>query len=514
MPHPPFIVGPTGLPVLQYQDWREDVVVVWQFAWGADVPTEPTTKDGFWIDILTLRDQLQGDSTQSVYANSFFRTADDVGLDLIVDFFGRKRLPARPTVVDVVWYGTAGTLVYSGTGPGAPVVSVLTSTASNGDRYQTAEGESGTIPLPSDLRAIMVVRINAVTDGNLYPLDIDATELTSFPTAGPADTPTTIALALALDLLAEQSTWVISTPGLDPSGQALIVIEGKAAEVVTVGANVTNAAEMDVFPAVRLDANAEVTGPQIALAGTVITIETPAAGLEGVTTTADGLLGRDLETSTELRRRHIDQLNSVGKCTPQSIRAALLELLPSPLVEFARVDEALGGDLTLVGPPAFTIPGGAYTVTVIGTATDQQIGDIIFDQRPAGVESFGPVETVSTDELGDTHSTFFARGSEEFLHLTISIVTGEGFPTVGDPAATIRAAVTAGLLEIEDMGQDIVRVFVESLAVQSVPGITEITVRTDATPQPGDTPIFTAADVIVAAGQVVRTDSSRIAVAI
>lgn len=503
----PFVVGPTGLPRYRYPDWRALLENLWRTAYGADADVRPETPDGLVIDTITLLLTQMGDAVQDVWSASFFRTADPVSLTLLLDMFGRAYLEARPTSTEGVWYGTAATVVHDGVGTG-PVASVVTAGDSNGDRYAVVSGTlgTGTIPALTDDGAVVVLRVNGVTDGNDYTINVDAVEQSTVTSAGPADTVSTISATWAAAIASDEPTWTVTFAGLDPGGAGLIVIDGKGTELIADGTNITDPSELDVFPAVRLSMEAEVTGPQICLAGTLVQIETPAVGLEGVTTTQDGQLGRDLETPAELRARHYDQLLASAKGTPAAIRAAMLDQLPDPLVQYARVDE------NVLDVPLGLLPPHSFELTIVGTATDDQVGAVLFSQKPAGIRSYGTTEVVVIDELGEPYRLFFSRGVELYLHLSVTVTQGEGFPTTGDPATAIETALVVDLAAILTLGQDFYLPAAVGSVVGAVPGVAGVVVTADATPNPGDIPTLVAANIVVASNEILRVDSSRIAV--
>lgn len=498
-----FIVGPTGLPLWRYQDWRARREDRWREAYGADADVRPETPDGLIIDTLALGDTLQGDATQSVWANSFFRTASGVGLDLLLDMFGRLRLPAEPTEVQAVWYGDAGSVVWDGLGS-APVVSVVSVGASDLDRY--AIQVAGTIPSPDDDGAIVVFRFNEnrATIGDDYGIEFDGAE--AVVTAADDDE-LVVATALAAEIEVTFPTFT-ATAWAEPSGAAVVVIQGKGTEVVAIGNSTTAPSAVALFGGVTLTMAAELTGAQQVLAGSLVTVETPGiAGLEGVVNLEDGDLGRDLETDAAYRIRHIDQINIGGKGTPQRIRAALLEL-GEDLVEFARVDENVTS-VVVEGRPAHS-----FEATVIGDATDEEIAAVVFDQKPAGIRSFGTTEVAVTDDVGDLHRIQFSRGTELYLHLAITVTSGEGFPTTGDPEAAIESAVVQYLEDTLVLGQDFYRYALGFPILSTVQGVVSVAITADSTPAPGDAPTLVAADLTVASNEVLRVSSTRITVTV
>jgi len=506
----PFVIGPTGLPQYRYADWRAGLVQRWRDAYGDDADTSPETPDGLVIDTIALEDNQLGDAVQSAYANSFFRTAEGTSLDLILDLFGRQRLAARPTAVEAIWYGTGSTVVWSGVGS-APVASVETTGVSNDDRYVVVE--AGTLE-DETTGAVVIIRVDAVSNGNDYEISIGGVDTTTV-TAGPSDTPVTIAALVAAEILVDQPAYTV-TATQDASARGLIVVQRTTAEAFDFGTGLTEETDISFHGGAALDMEAELTGPQQCLAATLRVIETPASGLEGVINLADGIVGRDIETDADLRLRHLDQINVGGRATPARIRAALLDQDPpdrDPLdLEAARVFNNPNGVATLID--GRLVPAHAFEVVLLGNALDAEIAPVLFAQTPAGIQSYGDTTVSVDDELGDPHDVSFTRATERYLHLSITVTAGEGFPSTGDPETAIQTAVVADLQERLTLGQDFYLVTVVSVAVATVPGISAVVVTADDTPNPGDSPTLVAADISVDPDTILRVDSSRVTVAI
>lgn len=501
-----FVVGPTGLPLMRYSDWRLLREERWRDAYGPDADVRPETPDGLMIDTLTLGDTMHGDATQSVWANSFFRTASGPALDLILDLFGRTRLAATPTTVSAVWYGEPATVVHDGAGVG-PVASVVSPGDGDGDRYAIDDGQAGTLPALADDGAIVVLAITRGVTGDAYAIEFDAVEQVI---AAADEVTQTIAEALAVEI---ESTWpdfTVTTTGPAGADESdwLIIIEGKGTAVPAIGPSATAPDNVSLWTGVRLSMSAEETGPQILLAGTLRIVESPEVTAEGVTTTEDGDPGRDVEPDGAFRARHWDQINVGGKGTPQRIRAAILDELPDPLTEYVRVDENVTNVVVEGRPPH------SFEVTWIGTATAEQVAAVVFDQKPAGIRAYGSTEVEVLDVLGDGHRIGVSEGEELFLHLDITLTTGEGYPTSGDPAATILESIVDYLTLALGLGQDLYLYQLAYPIVGAVPGIIAAAITADATPDPLDAPALIVSDVTVAPNQILRVSSTRIDITI
>jgi hypothetical protein len=173
-----------------------------------------------------------------------------------------------------------------------------------------------------------------------------------------------------------------------------------------------------------------------------------------------------------------------------------------------RVDENISSGTVEGRPPH------SFEVTWIGTATATQVAEVVFSQKPAGIRAFGDTEIGVEDEVGDIHRVGVSAGVELYLHLSITVTAGEGFPSTGDPEDAITEAVVDYLDDALGLGQDFYRVAINLPILLTVPGIAAIAVTADATPAPGDVPTLVAADITVASNEILRVSSTRIAVAV
>lgn len=500
----PFLVGPTGLPLWRYPDWRAVLEERWRETYGAAADTRPETPDGLVIDLLALWATLQSDAAQSVWASSFFRTAEAPALDLLLDVFGRIRLAATSTTVGVVWYGDAASVVWDGVGS-APVGLVVSAGPSDGDRYTLTAAT--TIPAMTSA-TVLVYEVIRVVDGEDYGIEIDdGGGPTEQVVQAASEDPQDLVEALAAEVASTWPAFTVTTHPHRLSDRWVMVVQSPdvftAADVAPSSTDGENAA---VYPAILVDHEAEVTGPQVCLAGTLIQPATTLpTGVAGLVNPADGDPGRDLETDAAFRARHVDQINLGGKGTPQRIRAALLAL-GSDVVGYARVDENTESVVVDGRPPH------SFEATVIGDGTDAQIGAVIFDQKPAGIRSYGSTTVTITDEVGETHDVEFSRGTERYLHLEITVTPGEGYPTTGDPLEAIQEAVVDYLDDALGLGQDFYRFSLGLPIAQAVPGIASVTIRADDTAAPGDVPTLTATDISVSSTTILRVSSNRVVV--
>jgi hypothetical protein len=505
------VIGPTGLPQYRYPDWRAGLVSRWRDAYGDAADTSPETPDGLVIDTITLETTQLGEAVQSAYANSFVRTAEGVSLDLHLDVFGRQRLAARATTVTAVWYGDPSTVVWGGVGTG-PAATVIASGVSNGDRYVVQE--AGNIPAADDA-SVVVYEITRVVDGDDYGIEFDdGTGAVEQIIQASGTDPQTLAEALAVDVASTWPAYTVTTHPHPNHDRWVMVVRGSWL-TAAIAPSATNPSNAVVYGGVALRMDADTTGPRQVLAGTLIQIATPAAGLEGVVNPADGRPGRDRESDEAFRSRHFDQINVGGRGTPARIRAALLDQDPADRDPLDLEDVAVfnNPDSVTATISGRTLPPNSFEVVLLGDATDEQIAPVLFAQAPAGIRSVGTTtETVDDETSGGPQDVSWTRATELYLHLAITVTRGEGFPTTGDPAGAIEAAVAADLPVVLRLGRDCYRERVRGLASCSLPGIVSVVVTADATAAPGDPPTLVGLDIEVASDEILRVDSSRITV--
>lgn len=500
---PTFTLDETGLQTPRFPEARALVVEKWKARFGDDAQTGSDSPDGLIIDVIALMLALAWEGVAAVYTSSFFRTAAGTSLDLLLDMFGRRREQAEASTASSVWYGDAATLV-----PEGSVASVETT----GDRFATdADGTTTTAGGGGPI----VVRILEAVDANTYAIDVDTTT-ESTVVAGAGSTPASIADAMRTQLATDNPTATVTRAGEDPeTGAALIVLEALGAGVVTVGPSADVADDADVRFAVRIAMTAESTGPKTALAGNLNTIETPVGGIDGVSTTADADVGRDIETDEDFRDRHLDQLNSGGAASPEAIRARLLDRIDD--MRFVRVFENESNVTDADGRPPHSFE--VVWIGPAGTETEDAVAAEIFAAKAAGIQAYGDITSTVTDAYGDPHSIGHSRGTVEYLHLDVTIVPGEDYPTVGDPLTAAQEAIATYLGEGGDgelgLGVDFYRFALGrpiSEAIGGVSSVLSITVTADSTPNPGDTPTLVGADITVDDDAILDVDSSRISV--
>lgn len=266
-------------------------------------------------------------------------------------------------------------------------------------------------------------------------------------------------------LPATKST-VLLTVDLDaattlPAGRVVSVADSPASRFVTTE-EVTSGGAGTYF----VEAEAEVTGPVVGNTGTITVIETPVAGWNSVTNSADAEIGREIETDEDLRLRRESLLRVTGSATAEAIRSDILDIEDvQACFVFENTSSVTDGD---------GVPGKAFEAVVLG-GDDSLIAEAIWASKPAGIESYGSVQVGITDSQGFGHTMEFSRPTDKAVHVIVDVLTDDEFPDDGDTQIKEKVAAYGDSLTI---GDDVVvsQVYAHIFEVSGVVDVTSIKV--------------------------------------
>jgi uncharacterized phage protein gp47/JayE len=201
-----------------------------------------------------------------------------------------------------------------------------------------------------------------------------------------------------------------------------------AQTTTSVGAGTYNAGARSTLP-----------GPFQANANTITVINTPIVGWTGVNNPLASVLGFSADTDMQLRQKREAELAGQGSGDIDAIRAAILKV-PEVLQAFVFENTSLTTDST-------GLPGKAFRVVVWDGATplasNQAIGQAIWNQKPSGIQSFGAISVTVNDSAGNPHVVYFDRAQQ--LRVWVTMTT--------TPATTDSATVAAIKEAVRYFGQ-------------------------------------------------------------
>lgn len=502
---PDFGLLPSGFNRKRLPDIREALVEAWRAAFGDNADTDSDTPDGHIIDIISTELALAWEATEDAHVSAFLQTSEGVSLDLWSEAVGLTRLAASFSTIPTVYpFGTATTVVLAGS---------VVSTEDQGDRF--ALDAAATIGASTDAYVVEVV---AVTVGENYRITIDGNDHDYVAIGGDGVDDVRDGLRAAVN--AGPTVAVANDAGNRPAaagGGAILVITGAAGLVTTATADTP--ANVDLFDAEALaGATAETSGAISAVAGSLNVIETPITGWTGIANIVDADEGRAVESDLEYRTRIRLLLRAVGSATPDAITSRLLEITIAngftSDVEAAAVFENTSDVVDGAGRPPHS-----FEAVVLG-GLDAEVGQQIWDHKPAGIATFGSTTEGVVDVNGAAHTVDFSRPTELFAHLLITITKGEDFPTLSTEAE-LATQVEANVAAYGDanlsLGDDLYRVALNPTILAALGGsptaASDIVITTGTTPGPLDpTPPLVASDIAVTPLEIARLDTGRIAV--
>ncbi|HKL76974.1 MAG TPA: baseplate J/gp47 family protein [Gammaproteobacteria bacterium] len=268
---------------------------------------------------------------------------------------------------------------------------------------------------------------------------------------------------------------------------------------------------------VTLDANGDGTGNMqaleagevLALAGTLTNIETPVSGWDSVTNPDDGDTGRDEESDSELRQRRQESLQITGAGTVEAIRARMLQQVDD--VSAVTIIENRTDTTDAEGRPPHSFE------TVVSGGIDDDVADLLWEVKPAGIETHGDISVIVTDSQGEPQTIEFSRPVDVYIwaDITVDVADSDEFPDGAE--TTIKEEIVASAEARFGVGDDVIYQALFGPIYNNVPGIGDVTITVASSsdagtqPDPGD---YASANIALASNEISRWLEDRIAVTI
>lgn len=475
-----FGITPQGFNRKRLEDIRLELVEQYKAVHGAiDTSAESVFGQQIGIEAKALADNWE--VLESVYNSLYPSTADGISLDNVADFTGVRRLAATQTIGIIQCFGDLGTPISIGR-----VISI----EQTEDRFTVTVN---VVIAPAIATTNVLIDVDTVIDSTDYTVSINGTPATFNSGIGATD------ISIAAGLVTQIDASPEAVDGIDNLDGTFNVV---ADDAITPFA-VTLTTELAFLKAsVNAPVIAEEFGEIQGLAGTATIIETPVAGWDSVINEADFIIGRNAETDTELRLRRLSSLQVTGAGTVEAIRSRLLQVTG---VTAAFVEENVTIIVDGEGRPPKSFEA------VVAGGDDQDIADLIWLVKPAGIESFG-TETISVvDSQGISHDILFSRATEIYLHVrvTLTLTPEETYPVDGDDQVALNVLEYGQTLEIGD------DVYVQRFyaPVYEVPGIATALIEIATSATPGGAPgAFQTTNLAISNTEVAVSDSGRITV--
>ena len=435
-----------GFLAKRLQDIKSDLEDNLRAAFG-DVDVDASSVFGQLVGVFSRPLADVWELGEAVYLSQSPTSAEGIQLDEVVAYTGLERRAATKSRAQTILYTedigsmpvTVPALV--GTAP------MSVSTAGAGDVFELGADTD----IDDSVVVDATVEVTGAVSGKQYTVTVNGTDF-DYTAAGPDDE-AMIADALkdAINLGAEPVT--ASTDGLDAGKLQVRADDQDTPTTFTLAVSEDGSGtNIELFevgsPAVFWAAE---SGRVVAPAGTLTVIETPVTGLDRVDNLNDATPGAENETDAELRLRREESLGGQGKGTLEAIRARILDEVEN-VTACSIFENNTEVDLTPTG-----LPPHSFECVVTG-GDNQDIADMIWNTKPAGIQTWGDITETVIDTNGDPQPVKFARPTEReaYVKVVYEVYDEESYPGETEAVAAIKASILA-YGDTFRIGQDMIR---------------------------------------------------------
>lgn len=240
-------------------------------------------------------------------------------------------------------------------------------------------------------------------------------------------------------------------------------------------------------------------------ADTLINLGAPSLFTESVTNPNTLTLGRDEESDEDLRQRMSEREQSTGTATKPAIESALSEVQGVTSVLLIENQDIV--------PDVDSRPAKSFESYVVG-GDDQEIADVIWETKPAGIYPHGTTVQTIIDQNDDIQTVRFSRPANVYAHMRITYVLNneEMFPASG---VTLMKEVVVEAGSAMYRGEDFEPTKFYGPLYDGVQGAYYTLIEITTTPNPSDIPNpadFQTTTIPVSVTEVLVFDESRVTV--
>lgn len=398
---------------------------------------------------------------QSVYDSLDRDKAEGASLDSLLNLIGLQRNSAANTNGLEQFTGNDGTTIPQGT---------ILENPSTKDRFQTTQ-----IGLLQQAACLACdYQVGVVADSTVYTVNINGGDYSY--TSGIGATATSIVNGL-VNSLNTPTTRVWQASSLITPDRLRIVSNNGSRLALVVQNNLLPERVVDT-----VQIEALVSGEIRAPSNSVTSVITAVGGITFVTNTEALGTGRERETDEEFRLRASQSLSLSGSATIPALTAALLNI--------AEVSSAVVVENVTAVTDAGGRPSKSFEAIVTApdtTDNNLSIGQVIWNDKPAGIETFGNSSVTITDSLGIERTINYSRPAGQFIatRVTYTLYNEELFPAGGN--ALIQNAVVEYGNSLS-VGEDVIPKRFYGAIYSAVSGIDDLTVECQTLTSQGDTP--------------------------
>lgn len=436
---------------------------------GEDIDLRSESVFGQLVGVLSLPISELWEEAENIYLAFDPDYAEGVSLDSLCALTGIVRIAATATTVTGILFGDIGTTI--------PALSQAR-TAETQDIYNL--NTDVTISATSLARA--KVTINTVANSTNYTITIGGTAYTVASDSSATEDEILIAFASELagvDAFIEvNSNNEIVFEQNDPDNAFSLV--------VTSNLSITETASHGIF-------SAAIKGAKILPAGQLTEIQTTVAGWDSVANPADAIIGRNVETDSELRLRRRQSVSFPATATADSLLARLLQLENVVAAKVYENDtDATDGNGV---PPQHIWP-------IVEGGSDEDIAQVIYQTKAGGIGTYGDTTVLYESDSGQEYDIKLERPTATPVYIDMTILPKDGY--VAETPELIKAAVVAWVTANISIGDTLLysRLFTP---INSVGGfeVTSLTIGKTDNPT-GEVSITAAID------EILKADSTNI----
>ena len=281
-----------------------------------------------------------------------------------------------------------------------------------------------------------------------------------------------------------------------------ITLSGTAGAVVPAGYIVKTVDGLEfatvavaVIPAI-VTAKCTTQGAIRILANEVHVLTTAIAGLTGATNLEPGITGIVREEDPAFRARRENSTISRGTSSIDAIYEGVKSLnLPYIAIIENTTSATVDG-----------VPANSFLVVVEG-GTPAEVSQVIYDNKPQGITSYGSIVTVINDSKGYPHNIGISRPTPIDISVTTSITNLPGASV--DSATLVKAAIVDYVNNL-NISEDVYWSYFFSAILEVVPNIKINSLQIKFTV--GGT--FGTTDLVLTPQQRARTDASKVVVSV
>ena len=250
-----------------------------------------------------------------------------------------------------------------------------------------------------------------------------------------------------------------------------------------------------VLPAI-VTAKCTTQGAIRILANEVHVLTTAIAGLTGATNLEPGITGIVREEDPAFRARRENSTISRGTSSIDAIYEGVKSLnLPYIAIIENTTSATVDG-----------VPANSFLVVVEG-GTPAEVSQVIYDNKPQGITSYGSIVTVVNDSKGYPHNIGISRPTPIDISVTTSITNLPGASV--DSATLVKAAIVDYVNNL-NISEDVYWSYFFSAILEVVPNIKINSLQIKFTV--GGT--FGTTDLVLTPQQRARTDASKVVVSV